>query len=70
MSSLQMLSYTGFRLVIGFIGHFNTLLCYVHTHVLGHGLYQSSGNGFQRRTFPFLCAPELSPRPSATAYLN
>jgi hypothetical protein len=28
---------------------------------LRHGLYQSSGNGFQRREFPFLSIAELSP---------
>jgi hypothetical protein len=34
---------------------------HTHTSVFNHGLHRSSGNGFQRRTFPFLWVPELSP---------
>jgi hypothetical protein len=35
--------------------------CRKHTNVLSHDLCQSSGNGFQRRTFLFLWALELLP---------
>jgi hypothetical protein len=57
----------GFGLVIEFIRFFDTQLVTtryrsrLHTqYVLSHGLRQSSGNGFQRRMFPFLWVPELS----------
>jgi hypothetical protein len=46
---------------IGFIGQCNIRLwlnfadhSYTHINVLSHDLHQSSGNGFQRRTFLFL----------------
>jgi hypothetical protein len=35
--------------------------CHTYTNGLSRGLHQSSGNGFQKRTFPFLWISELSP---------
>jgi hypothetical protein len=56
-------------MVIGFIGFFDATRDYTHararthTHtVLSHGLHQSSGNGFQQRTFAIFCDPDLFPR--------
>jgi hypothetical protein len=67
---------TGFGLVIEFIGLFDTASDYALQITVTHRLVfsvtsslQLLGSGFQRRKFPFLWVPELSPA-LATSFLQ